>query len=212
MPLERPEEFVGRETLTDEEVAARRRNLIEATWGTAERRVDVGGTGFYDHLWNEYGIDGNTSSLIIEPADGRLPALTAAGEHDRAAGAPPVQRAPASLGDLTVYERCITRGLPGAMLPGFYNHNYHIVQTPEYVAIAVEMIHDVRIIPLDGRPHLPPEIRQWMGDSRGPLGGRHAGRGNDALPGLGQPARPGAPPPTSICRGRTCAWSSGSPG
>ena len=167
VPLERPDEFAGRETLTDEEVAARRRNLIVATWGTAERRVDVGGTGFYDHLWNEYGIDGNTSSLIVEPADGRLPPLTPAGEHDRATGAPPVQRAPTSLGDLTVYERCITRGLPGAMLPGFYNHNYHIVQTPEYVAIAVEMIHDARIVPLDGRPHLPPDIRQWLGDSRG---------------------------------------------
>ena len=53
------------------------------------------------------------------------------------------------------------------MMPGFYNHNYQIVQTPEYVAILVEMIHDARIIPLDGRPHLPPEIRQWLGDSRG---------------------------------------------
>ena len=167
VPLERPDEFKGRETLTDEDVAERRRTLIEATWGTPERRVDVGGTGFYDHLWNEYGLDGNDSSLIIEPADGRLPALTPAGEHDRATGAPPVQRAPAGLGDLTVYERCITRGLPGAMLPGFYNHNYHIVQTPAYVAILVEMIHDVRIVPLDGRPHLPPEIRQWLGDSRG---------------------------------------------
>ena len=167
VPLERPDEFTGRATLSDEEVAERRRTLIEATWGTSERRVDVGGTGFYDHSWNEYGLDGNRTSLIIDPADGRLPALTPEGERDRATGAPPVQRAPTSLGDLTVYERCITRGLPGAMLPGFYNHNYHIVQTPEYVAIFVEMIHDVRIIPLDGRPHLPPDIRQWLGDSRG---------------------------------------------
>ena len=53
------------------------------------------------------------------------------------------------------------------MMPGFYNHNYQIMQTPDYVVIYAEMIHDVRIIPLDGRPHLPPHLRQWMGDSRG---------------------------------------------
>src|SRR5713226_5253848 len=65
------------------------------------------------------------------------------------------------------YERCITRCLPGAMLPAFYNHNYHILQTPGYVVIVVEMIHDARIIPLDGRPHVGTGIRQWLGDSRG---------------------------------------------
>ena len=68
--------------------------------------------------------------------------------------------------DFNVYDRCITRGLPGAMMPGFYNHNYLILQTPDYVAIAVEMIHDIRIIPLDGRSHLSPTVRQWLGDSR----------------------------------------------
>jgi hypothetical protein len=74
---------------------------------------------------------------------------------------------PASWEDLNAYDRCITRGLPGAMIPGFYNHNYQILQAPGYVAILVEMIHDVRIIPVDGRPHLGPGLRQWMGDSRG---------------------------------------------
>ena len=57
--------------------------------------------------------------------------------------------------------------MPGAMMPGFYNHNYQILQTPGYVVILVEMIHDARIIPLDGRPHANQEIRQWLGDSRG---------------------------------------------
>jgi len=57
--------------------------------------------------------------------------------------------------------------MPGAMMPGFYNHNYHIMQTPTYVAIVVEMIHDARIIPLDGRPHLGAGLTQWLGDSRG---------------------------------------------
>ena len=64
-------------------------------------------------------------------------------------------------------ERCITRGLPGTMLPGNYNHNYNILQTPEYVAIYTEMIHDTRIIPVDGRPHIGSSVQQWLGDSRG---------------------------------------------
>ena len=66
-----------------------------------------------------------------------------------------------------MYDRCITRGMPGAMTPGFYNHNYQILQTPDYVAIVVEMIHDARIIPVTGRVHLVPTVRQWLGDSRG---------------------------------------------
>jgi len=69
--------------------------------------------------------------------------------------------------ELNPYDRCITRGLPGAMIPGFYNHNYQILQAPGYVAILIEMIHDVRIIPLDGRPALGAGLRQWMGNSRG---------------------------------------------
>ena len=64
-------------------------------------------------------------------------------------------------------ERCITRGLPGVMLPGNYNHNYNILQTPTFVAILAEMIHDTRIIPIDGRRHINSSIHQWMGDSRG---------------------------------------------
>ena len=69
--------------------------------------------------------------------------------------------------DFHLYDRCLTRALPGSMMPGFYNHNYNILQTPDYVAIQVEMIHDVRIIPLDGRPHIDPSIQQWLGSSRG---------------------------------------------
>ena len=67
---------------------------------------------------------------------------------------------------MSLYDRCLTRGLPGAMIPGFYNHNYLILQTPDYVVLQIEMIHDTRIIPLDGRPHLQPNVQQWLGDSR----------------------------------------------
>jgi hypothetical protein len=66
-----------------------------------------------------------------------------------------------------VFDRCITRSLPGLMMPGFYNHYYEIFQTPDYVAVRMEMIHDVRIIPLDNRPHVGPGLKQWLEDSRG---------------------------------------------
>src|SRR5206468_3754279 len=69
--------------------------------------------------------------------------------------------------DQSLYTRCITRGLPGAMIPGFYNHNYQILQTPGYVVVLIEMIHDARVIPLEGRPRLGQNLRLWMGDPRG---------------------------------------------
>src|SRR5262249_5506630 len=105
--------------------------------------------------------------LIVDPPDGKLPSLTPEAQK-RADALEAVRRQPpASWMDVNTYDRCITRGLPGAMMPGFYNHNYLVLQAPGYVAILVEMIHDVRIIPLDGRPHLAPTVRQWLGDSRG---------------------------------------------
>ena len=165
VPLERPDTVAGRATLTDEEVAERRQTRSDTLFAPSE-----GNTGFYNEFWFEYGLDTNRSSLIIEPVDGKLPTLTSEGERERAALAAhrsETSDSPTTYLDLGVYDRCITRGLPGAMMPGFYNHNYHIVQTPEYVVILVEMIHDVRIIPLDGRPHVSPEVRQWLGDSRG---------------------------------------------
>jgi hypothetical protein len=116
--------------------------------------------------------------LIVDPADGILP-YTPEGRKQADAFAaqtygnggtarcPPGTACTDSYEDRNVYDRCITRGLPGSMMPGFYNHNYHILQTPGYVAVVVEMIHDVRIIPVDGRPHLNQRIRQWLGNSRG---------------------------------------------
>ena len=101
---------------------------------------------------------------------GRLPALTArgrqradAGAHDFPDGNVPV----ASWQELSLFDRCITRGLPGAMSPGVYNHNYQILQTPTHVVLVVGTIRDSRIIPIDGRPHVGEGIRQWLGDSRG---------------------------------------------
>ena len=103
----------------------------------------------------------------MDPPDGKLPALTPEARKRADAIEAVRRRPPASWMDVNTYDRCISRGLPGAMMPGFYNHNYQILQAPGYVVILIEMIHDARIIPLDGRPHLGPGLKQWMGDSRG---------------------------------------------
>ena len=165
VPLERPNNVESAALLTDEEVAARFEQTSRATF--AEREGDP---GFYNEFWFEYGQDTNRTSLVVDPPDGRLPALTSlaqaradAGAHKFPDGIEPV----ASWTELSLFDRCITRGLPGAMSPGFYNHNYHILQTPTHVVMVVEMIHDARIIPIDNRPHIESGIRQWLGDSRG---------------------------------------------
>ena len=111
------------------------------------------------------------TSLIVDPPDGKVPALTPEGQARAAAAIPNSgfqdSRNTASWVERGLWERCITRGLPSVMLPGAYNNNYQIVQSPGAVVILAEMIHDARVIPLDQRPHLPSNIRQWMGDSRG---------------------------------------------
>ena len=163
-PLERPSELAGKPVLTAEERAA----LDAARVRDADGRVRrPGDTGAYNAFWGEAGKSSAQTSLIADPPDGRLPPLTPEAQK-RADDLEAARRLPpASWMDVNAYDRCITRGLPGAMMPGFYNHNYQILQTPAYVAILVEMIHDVRIIPLDGRPHLGPRLKQWMGDSHG---------------------------------------------
>jgi hypothetical protein len=109
------------------------------------------------------------TSLIIDPPDGRIPALTPDGQKRAAAHAEAQRLHPADgPEDRPLTDRCILWPVAGPpMIPGGYNNNYQIVQGPGYVMIVVEMIHDVRIIPTDGRPHLPSTIRQWMGDPRG---------------------------------------------
>jgi hypothetical protein len=103
---------------------------------------------------------------VIDPSDGRVPPLTDAAQR-RAAEARQGRGPADSPEDRSAFERCISRGLPGAMLPGFYNHNYQIIQTRDYVVINVEMIHDARIIPLTTRNGAPAAIRNWLGSSRG---------------------------------------------
>ena len=165
VPLERPENLEGKDTLTDEEVAERFQRTSDALFAPRD-----GSTGFYNEFWFEYGQDTNRTSLVIEPTDGKLPSLTPAAQARQQALRAERRvfyQAPSTYLDLNSYDRCITRSLPGAMMPGFYNHNYHILQTQDHVVLVVEMIHDARIIPLDGRPHASTGIKQWLGDSRG---------------------------------------------
>jgi hypothetical protein len=162
-PLERPDKFANRDTLTDEERASLDADAVR----NADRAPAKGQTGAYNDFWFDRGKRSNRTALIVDPPDGKLPALTPENREIQAAISKVRQNPPTSPEDLSLFERCITRSLPGAMLPGFYNHNYQIVQTPGYVMILVEMIHDVRIIPTDGRPHVGPKIHRWLGDSRG---------------------------------------------
>jgi hypothetical protein len=176
-PLERPTELGDREVLTAEEAA----EFSERT--VAQRNVDAARergsnrdvTSAYNNFWYDRGtsvIPTRRTSLVVDPPDGKVPPLTAEGAA-RAAAAIPYSGSqdgtviPASWLDRGLWERCITRGVPGVMLPGAYNNNYQIFQTPDHVVILAEMIHDARIIPLDGRPHLGTGLRQWMGDPRG---------------------------------------------
>jgi hypothetical protein len=165
-PLERPNDLEGKTELSDAEHEERQQK-VQATRST-DNAPTAGDPGTYNEIWWERGKLLKATSIIIDPPDGRLPAFTEAGQKRFAAIQASRQTSAAdSWLDRSAYDRCITRGVPGAMLPGFYNHNYQIVQAPGLVAIVVEMIHDARIIPLDGRPHLPSNIRQWLGDSRG---------------------------------------------
>ena len=171
-PFERPKELAGKEFFTEEEAAAFARRVLDQS--NRDRRgaspeEDVAGA--YNELFFDRGtkIASNLrTSIVVDPADGKTPPLTPEARQAAAARAAAQDRRPEKPEDFGLPVRCIiwpTAGPP--MVPGGYNNNYQIVQTRDYVAIDSEMIHDVRIIPLDGRPHLPSDIRQWMGDSVG---------------------------------------------
>ena len=134
----------------------------------------------YNQFWWDFGtkVAGNQTSLVVDPPDGKIPARTSQGQQ-RAAAQRGFQtnsaREEGSAGrgfdsyeDRPLGERCIQWGVAGPpMMPGAYNNNVQLFQTRDYVVIYNEMIHEHRMVPLDGRPHLPQNVRQWMGDSRG---------------------------------------------
>jgi hypothetical protein len=172
-PLERPAEFAGKPFLTEQEAADYVNKLLHQV--NSDRRdgdaqVDVGRS--YNEFWRDRGnglVADRRTSLISDPPDGRIPPLTAEAEK-RAEETRTWMQEHSTDGPegRSLAERCLswtTAGPP--MLPGPYNNDFQIFQAPGYVVILNEMIHDARTIPLDGRPHVSQDIREWLGDSRG---------------------------------------------
>ena len=159
VPLERPEEFGTRAELTDEEFAERVEENDEQV-----ARLDEGGTAFLAERGRR---SFRQTSLIVDPPDGRMPPLTAAGEARRQELRDKRNRTPDSWLDRTLYDRCLTRGVVGSVLPVIYGNGLEIYQTPDSVAIRYEMVHETRIVHLDGRPHPGEGIRTFMGDPVG---------------------------------------------
>ena len=169
-PLERPDRFAGRrlEDIQGEELAALKRE-------TQQRTITnfAGPLHAPEHWWQDdlNLVKGSQAWLIVDPPDGKIPPLTPQAKERAAARAEARRksgRGPAdSWEDRSLYDRCITRGLPGSMMPAIYGNSYQILQAPGYVAIRYEMVHETRVIPLDNRPHLASRIRSYMGDARG---------------------------------------------
>ena len=172
-PLQRPAEYKDKALLTPKEAAefAARAAQREADGESRPTAQQTPGqrTGYATSVWFEttHSLSDNRTSLLVDQEDGKLPPLTPEGQKIADKLAEDAKLRPADdPEDRGAYERCISRGLPGAMMPGFYNHNYQIVQTKDYVLISVEMIHDARIIPLNGSP-VRPGMNQWLGTPRG---------------------------------------------
>jgi hypothetical protein len=173
-PLQRPAELANKEFFTPEEARAYVRQRVAAASGDERIEEDrsAGNVGSYNDAWMDRGNDivpTRRTSLIVEPANGRIPPFTPAAQREHERNLAHAAAHPADTPeDRYLTERCIVFGGGAApMLPEPYNNNYYIVQTPDHVAIMAELNHEVRIIPIDGRPHLPGRVRQWTGDSRG---------------------------------------------
>jgi len=167
-PLQRPAKFAGREFLTEQERASQDKETAIATDRRDKPGSDADVNGAYNAFWWERGWSDGRTSLIYDPPDGRIPPLTEAAQKRKAAQ-PRVSAIEGPYNgpeDAELYTRCVIRAaLP--RVPTGYDNNYQIVQTPGTVAILQEQMHEVRVIPLDGRPHLDSSVRQWLGDSRG---------------------------------------------
>jgi hypothetical protein len=172
-PLERPAELAGKEVLTVEEAAAFQQRTLDAQ--DKDQRADVVGVSqdvesAYNQFWWDYGdslTEDRRTSLVVDPRDGRVPRKP----RDRTglgAAAASFGRIPAGPEDRSLWERCILGFNSGPpLLPSAYNNNVQILQTPDTVVIFNEMVHNARVVPLDGRAHLPDDVRLWTGDARG---------------------------------------------
>ena len=179
IPMERPAEFAGRDvkSITPEEMT----RLMEQRRKRAEASAEtIGGTADNDtgagpsHWYENFNANNSRAWMVSDPPEGRIPQVSEESRQRAAAvraarrGGDGYYRGPFDgPQDFTLYVRCITRGLPGSMMPAIYGNSYDITQSPTSVAIRYEMVHETRVIPIDGRPHAPSSIRSYMGDARG---------------------------------------------
>ena len=170
-PLERPRALGDKAFYTPEEAAAveRRGAAVRDGDNAPGRRRTRAGASLdrgYNFFWfdpRDHIVPTRRTALVTDPANGRVPTRPAA----EARASRLVADRSATYRNMSPYSRCITRGMPGSMIPNAYNTGNQIFQVPGYVIIVHEMVREPRIIPLDGRPHVDPRIRQWMGDARG---------------------------------------------
>jgi hypothetical protein len=170
-PLERPRQLKDKPFFTAEEAAEWERQFAKSN---EERPPEAGaknvGTGTYNTFYREFGtrtVKTRRTSIVTDPPDGRIPALTPAAAEIKRRRVER-QRNPENAEDMGLQDQCLAFATAGPpMLPYSYNSNYQIVRTSDAFLVHAEMIHDARIIHVDGRPHLPPTIRRWMGDSIG---------------------------------------------
>jgi len=191
VPMERPVTYGDRLYLTEDELKDREKRVEQSkqrienpssdNHSPAKAQLDAEAKGATPTA-NARGVDAapvpgqfgeyarrpsKQTSQVIEPANGRIPELTAEGKAKQAAMAAKRGKTPETWTDWSIYDRCISRGVAGSIIPVVYGNGFEIVQTPGYVAIRYEMVHDTRIIPTDGRAHLPASVRSYMGDPVG---------------------------------------------
>jgi len=174
-PLERPGEFGGRPTMTAADAAKFEKELMERN--NADRRdgsADTDVARAYNEAWFDRGTHVATvngeyrTSLVVEPRDGRVPALTPEAARRQAQRAESRRQHPADgPEDRSLAERCLSFNAGPPILPGPYNNYVQVLVFPAFVVILNEMIHDARVVPTDGRPHLDPSIRRFQGDPVG---------------------------------------------
>jgi hypothetical protein len=182
-PLQRPSTRAGKDVLSDEEANAFQQELA---FDLTRDRRDGGPEADVNRAYNDHWMDArrlkitadHRTSLIVDPADGRIPPLVPLSpERQKARAARAEANARFNAGmpfgpeEMSLPVRCVIRTDSPPYLPTIYNNDFQIFQSPGYVAIAPEMIHSARIIPLDGRPHLGKNLRQWLGDTRGHFDG-----------------------------------------
>ena len=183
-PMERPRELAGKAFFTEQEAAdyekrsQQNRNVDNNRETTPTSRGVVNGSvetedlaSAYNEFWWDRGskiVSTRRTSIVIDPADGKIPSLTPQAQNRMAVLNQANERLAEGPEDRPLSERCIVRPNSGPpMTPTGYNNNFQLIQAPGYVVIFNEQIHDARIVPMDARPHLPQSVRQWMGDSRG---------------------------------------------